>query len=95
MVALGIDVETVIMFLTTLFFTALFLIVRGKGFQLFFGALTVICWFFMGIVYIASGATFSPIALLFVTIGLCFMTFVIFIAFTKSKETDMSDFEGI
>jgi hypothetical protein len=88
MTALGIDTEIMIMFLTTVFFTVLFLIAKERGFQLFFGALTTICWMITGVIFVASQATFTPLGYLFVAIGLCFIGFIIYLAFMNPGQTD-------
>jgi 4-hydroxybenzoate polyprenyltransferase len=89
MTALGIDTEIMLMFLTAVFFTVLFLIAKEKGFQLFFGALTTVSWMILGVVFVASQATFTPIGLLFTAIGLCFIGFDIYLAFHKPEQTDI------
>jgi hypothetical protein len=78
-----------LMFYTTLFFTVLFLVAPGKGFQLFFGGLTTVCWFILALVFLASGAAFPPLALLFAALGLSFIGFDIYLGFYKPEESDI------
>jgi hypothetical protein len=81
-----IDTELSIFFLTTLFFTVLFLLSEEWEFRLFFGTLSTISWIIFGIMTYISAGTFQILGFLYIMIGVCIELFNVYLAISNPRE---------
>lgn len=71
------DFEVMILLITALMFMVAYLLGEEFKTKLVLGALDVICWFSLSLVYVASASTFPSVAYIFMAIGIIFTVWVI------------------
>ena len=84
------DFEVLILLITALMFMVAYLLSEQLTTKLVLGAIDIICWFALSLIYVASETTFPIISLIFMAIGTVFAIWLVIGSFDMWKNRDRS-----
>jgi 4-hydroxybenzoate polyprenyltransferase len=92
MALINVDVELMLIFLTTVIFTLLYFLFGGKrNTKLVLGVIGTLCWMVLGLTYVATDPEFPAVGMLFYGIAVTLVIATIWDAFQQTKQMKVEE----